>query len=44
MLEYKCIQMKVLTTNSLKGIYILEDIDRARLRGTFSGSQLKKFV
>ena len=25
-------------------IYILEDIDRARLRGIFSGSQLKKFV
>ena len=28
----------------MKGIYILEDIDRAGLRGTFSRSQLKKFV
>ena len=30
--------------DSLKGIYTLEDIDRAGLRGTFSGSRLKKFV
>ena len=30
--------------NSLKDIYTLEDIDRAGLRGIFSGSQLKKFV
>ena len=28
----------------MKGIYTLEDIDRAGLRGTFSGSRLKKFV
>ena len=35
---------RVVTANSLKGIYTLEDIDRARLRGTFSGSRLKKFV
>ena len=28
----------------MKGIYTLEDIDRAELRGTFSGSQLKKFI
>ena len=28
----------------MKGIYTLEDIDRARLRGTFSRSQLKKFI
>ena len=30
--------------DSLKGVYTLEDIDRAGLRGTFSGSRLKKFV
>ena len=30
--------------DSLKGVYTLEDIDEAGLRGTFSGSQLKKFV
>ena len=28
----------------MKGIYILEDIDGAGLRGIFSGSQLKKFI
>ena len=28
----------------MKGIYTLEDIDRATLRGTFSSNQLKKFV
>ena len=35
---------RVATADSLKGIYTLEDIDRAELRGTFSGSQLKKFI
>ena len=35
---------RVATVDSLKSIYILEDIDRAGLRGTFSGSRLKKFV
>ena len=35
---------RVATIDSLKDIYILEDINRAKLRGTFSRSQLKKFV
>ncbi len=28
----------------MKGVYTLEDIDRATLRGTFSSNWLKKFV
>jgi sorbitol-specific phosphotransferase system component IIBC len=28
----------------VKGVYTLEDIDRAALRGTFSSNRLKKFV
>lgn len=32
------------TADSVKGVYTLEDMDGAKLRGTFSGNRLKKFV
>ena len=35
---------RVATADSLKGTYTLEDMDGAKLRGTFSGNRLKKFV
>ena len=35
---------RVATADSMKGVYTLEDMDGAKLRGTFSGNRLKKFV
>ena len=35
---------RVRTIDNLKGIYTLKDIDRAKLKGTFSSNRLKKFV
>jgi len=35
---------RVTTADSVKGVYTLEDMDGAALRGTFSSNRLKKFV
>jgi hypothetical protein len=35
---------RVTTADNVKGVYTLEDMDGAGLRGTFSGNRLKKFV
>ena len=35
---------RVATADHLKGVYTLEEVDGTKLRGTFSGNRLKKFV